>query len=206
MQKLREKHETIQQLTSQLQQMQKQMNSMSDSGDFQDVESNNSGRLCNVSRQPVMIPSSRSLLSRDKRLPLDTWNQSGSQENVFFWGNKFLRLIHPEIILKFFNLTTCKETEKPAPEAERMKTSHTSEADKLKAQFQCRQVVVWTDPDLDRQLLVSLWVKVSGCGIFPSSPQLVVPDSLSGVEFLSPALPVVSSREFRPESSDITGR
>ena len=29
-----------------------------------------------------MIPSSRSVLSRDKRLPLDTWNQSGLQENV----------------------------------------------------------------------------------------------------------------------------
>ena len=25
---------------------------------------------------------------------------------------KFLRMIHPEIILKEFNLTTCKETEK----------------------------------------------------------------------------------------------
>ena len=36
-QKSRENHETIQQLTSQLQQMQEQMN---DSGDFQDVESN----------------------------------------------------------------------------------------------------------------------------------------------------------------------
>ena len=34
-----------------------------------------------------MIPSSRALLSRDKRLPLDTWNQSGVQENVF--GNQF---------------------------------------------------------------------------------------------------------------------
>ena len=34
-----------------------------------------------------MIPSSRSLLSRDKRLPLDTWNQSGVEENVF--GNPF---------------------------------------------------------------------------------------------------------------------
>ena len=30
---------------------------------------------------------SRSLLSRDKRLPLDTWNTSGLQENVF--GNQF---------------------------------------------------------------------------------------------------------------------
>ena len=38
-QKLRENHETIQKLTSQLQEMQDQMNSMTDSGDFQDVES-----------------------------------------------------------------------------------------------------------------------------------------------------------------------
>ena len=83
-QKLRENHETIQQLTSQLQQMQEQMNCMSDSGDFQDVESNYSGRLSHVSSQLVMIPSSRSRLSRDERLPFDTWNQSGLQENVFW--------------------------------------------------------------------------------------------------------------------------
>ena len=37
-QKFGENHETIQQLTSQLQQMQEQMNAMHDSGDFQDVE------------------------------------------------------------------------------------------------------------------------------------------------------------------------
>ena len=48
------------------------MNSMNDSVDFQDVESNYSGRMSHVSSQPVMIPSSRALLSRDKRLPLDT--------------------------------------------------------------------------------------------------------------------------------------
>ena len=34
-----------------------------------------------------MIPCSRSMLSRDKRLPLDTWNTPGPQENVF--GNQF---------------------------------------------------------------------------------------------------------------------
>ena len=44
-QKVRENHETIQQLTSKLQQMQEQMNSKNDSGDFQDVESNYSGRV-----------------------------------------------------------------------------------------------------------------------------------------------------------------
>ena len=93
-QELSENHETIQQLTSQLQQMQEQMNSMNDSGDFQDVESNYSG-LCHVSSQPVMIPSSCSMLSREKRLPLDTWNMSGPQENVFVIN--LLRLIRPEI-------------------------------------------------------------------------------------------------------------
>ena len=45
-----------------------------------------SGRLSHISSQPV-IPSSRALLSRDKGLPLDTWNQSVVQENVF--GNQF---------------------------------------------------------------------------------------------------------------------
>ena len=59
------------------------MNSMIDSGDFQDVESNYSGRLSHVSSQPAMIPSSRTMLGRDKRLPLDTGNHSGLQENVF---------------------------------------------------------------------------------------------------------------------------
>ena len=68
-QKLRENHETIQKLTSQLQEMQEQMNSMNDSGESQEVESNYRGRLSYVSSQPAMIPSSRSMLSRDKRLP-----------------------------------------------------------------------------------------------------------------------------------------
>ena len=86
-QKLRESHETIQQFTSHLQQMQEQMNSMNDSGDFQDAESNYSGRLSHFSSQLVRIQSSRSLLSRDKRLPLDTWNQPEIQENVF--ANQF---------------------------------------------------------------------------------------------------------------------
>ena len=57
------------------------------SGEFQEIESNHSGRLSHVSSQPEMIPNSRALLSRDKRLPLDTWSQSGVQENAF--GNQF---------------------------------------------------------------------------------------------------------------------
>ena len=45
----RKNHETLQKLTSQLQEMQDQMNSMHDSGDCQEVESNHSGRLSYVS-------------------------------------------------------------------------------------------------------------------------------------------------------------
>ena len=83
MQKLEKSHETIQRLTSQLQEMQEQMNSMNDSGEFQEVESNHSGRLSYVSSQSAMIPSSRYILSHDKRLPPDTWNTLGLQEIVF---------------------------------------------------------------------------------------------------------------------------
>ena len=114
-QKLRENHETIQQLTSQLEKMQEQMNSMSSPGEFQDIESNYSGRLSHVPSQPEMIPSSRSLLSRDKRLPLDAWNQSGVQENVS--GNQFSTFDSSwKIFLKEFHLTTCTEIEKQPSE------------------------------------------------------------------------------------------
>ena len=77
--KLRENHETVQKFTSQLQEMKKQMDSMNDSGEFQEVESNQSGRLSYVSSQLAMIPSSCSTLSRDNRLPLDTWKTWGLQ-------------------------------------------------------------------------------------------------------------------------------
>ena len=87
-QKLRENHETIQQLTSQLQQMQEQMNSMNSSGEFQDIESMCSGRLSHVSIQLEIIPSSRALLSRDKRLPLDTWESIRSTVKRF-WKSIF---------------------------------------------------------------------------------------------------------------------
>ena len=50
------------------------------------MESNHSRRLSYVPSQPAMIPSSRSMLTCDKRLRLDTWNMSGPQENVF--GNQ----------------------------------------------------------------------------------------------------------------------
>ena len=65
---------------------------------LEDVESNCSWRLSHVSSQLAMIWSSRALLSRDKRLPLDTWNQPGLQENVL--GNQFSTCDHLQIFLR----------------------------------------------------------------------------------------------------------
>ena len=65
------KNETIQRLTSQMQQMQKHMNSMngiSRSG----IESQ-----CQIVSRSQSTSSARSVLSHDKRLPIDTWNSSG---------------------------------------------------------------------------------------------------------------------------------
>ena len=129
MQNLGENHETIQQLTSQLEEMQERMNSRSvGSGDFQEVESNYCGRFSHVSSQLVMIPSSRSMLSRDKRLPLG------------FLVIDFLRLIHPEIILKEFVLAHHKENEDQflKPQGRRL-FSHEM-TNKIDAQFQCRHL------------------------------------------------------------------
>ena len=47
------------------------------------MKSNHSGRVPHVPTQPAANPSSRSILSRDKRLPLDIWNTFPLQENVF---------------------------------------------------------------------------------------------------------------------------
>ena len=63
LQKLREYHETKQKVTSQLQELQDQMNFKNDSGECQEVESNHSGRLSYVPSVPAGMPSSRSMLS-----------------------------------------------------------------------------------------------------------------------------------------------
>ena len=78
--KFRENHETIQQITSQLQQMQEQMNFMNDS----DVKSNLSGTLFHGPSQLVMIPNCRCLHNRG---PLDIRNKFGLQE--VFWKSLF---------------------------------------------------------------------------------------------------------------------
>ena len=105
--------------------MQEQMNSTNCSGEFQDIESNYSGRLSHVSSQPTMIPSSRALLSRDKRLPLDTWNQPGLPENVF--GNQFSTFDSHRDYSQRFQSDDVQRNREAVSEAGRTKTSHTSE-------------------------------------------------------------------------------
>ena len=61
-------------LTSQIQELQERVNSMNDSGEFQEIESIRRGKS---SRVPV--PSPRALSSSDQSLRSDTWNLSGSQ-------------------------------------------------------------------------------------------------------------------------------
>ena len=72
-----------------------------------------------------MIPSSRALLSRDKRLPLDTRNQSGLQENVF--GNQLSTFDSPIDYAQRTQSDDVQKCRETVPEAGRMKTSHTSE-------------------------------------------------------------------------------
>ena len=125
-----ENHETIHQLTSQLQQMQEQMHSMSDSGDFQDVESNYSGRLSRVSSQ--MISS-----SRDKRLRLTFWI-TGKR----FFGNQFSTFDSQRDYSQRIQTDDVQRNREAVPEARRTKTIHTSEnrENQSKAQFQCRHL------------------------------------------------------------------
>ena len=89
-QKLRESHETIQRHTSQVQGFQERMNYLNVSGEFHEVESNCSGTCSHVPSQPARIPSPRAMLGCDRRFPLDTWNRSGSQENVFAYPRSTL--------------------------------------------------------------------------------------------------------------------
>ena len=64
---LRESHASIQELTSQIQEFKERMNYMSDSREFQDVESICSGNLCHVPSQLAIVPSLGRMLSRDQK-------------------------------------------------------------------------------------------------------------------------------------------
>ena len=78
-----------------------------------------------------MIPSFRSMLSRDKRLPHDTWNTSRPQENVTFT---------PEIILKEFTLAHHKENEDQFLKLQGRKLFSKEMTNRIETQFQCRHL------------------------------------------------------------------
>ena len=88
------------------------MNSVNDSGEFQEVESTYSGRLSCVSSPLAMIPSSRSMLS----------------------------LIHAEIILKEFTLAHHKENEDQFLKLQGRRLFAQEMTNKIEAQFQCRHL------------------------------------------------------------------
>ena len=76
-------HATIQELTSQIQELQEMVNCMNDSREFQNTESTCSGKLFHGPSQPAVVPGPRSMLSRDQSMPPNTWNLSGTQGNTF---------------------------------------------------------------------------------------------------------------------------
>ena len=47
------------------------------------IESICSGQISHVPSKPAVVPSPRSMLSRDQSLRSDTWNLSGAQGNFF---------------------------------------------------------------------------------------------------------------------------
>ena len=65
------------------------------------------------------------VLSRDKRLPLDTWNASGSQET--FFGNQFSTFDSPRDYPQRIQSDDVQRNREAVPEAGRTKTIHTSE-------------------------------------------------------------------------------
>ena len=116
--------------------MQEQTNSMKSSGEFQDIESNYSGRLSHVCGQPEMIPNSRALLSRDKRLPLDIRNQSKVQGTVL--GNHFLTFDSLRDFTQRISSGDVQKNEKQPLEIWRWKQIWEVKTDKIMAHFQCR--------------------------------------------------------------------
>ena len=118
--------------------MQEQTNSVNHSGDFQEVESNHSERLSHVPSQPSAIPSSRSMLSRDKRLPFDTLNAPGLQENVF--GHQFSTFGSPRNPSQGIHDSTTQGETESVPQATGSGTLSQEMTSKIRAQFQCRHL------------------------------------------------------------------
>ena len=83
-QQMRESHDTIQGLTSQIQELQERVNCIERFRRISRDRSELQWKKFSRSSQRAVIPSPRLMLSRDKRLPLDAWHLSESQGNVFW--------------------------------------------------------------------------------------------------------------------------
>ena len=118
----------------------KWINPVNDSGEFQEVESNHSGRLSHVPSQPEVIPSASSMLSRDKRLPSDTWNTLGLQENVF--GNQFSTFDSSRNPSQGIHHAWCRtwstKRDRISSTTNRNRDLLQEMTSKIRAQFQCR--------------------------------------------------------------------
>ena len=89
--RLIENQDTVNELTTRIQELQNEVNCMDDSRDFKDAESARSG-LSHVPSQPAFLPSYRDpggmvsrrggMLSRNDKPP-DIWNSQGTSGNVF---------------------------------------------------------------------------------------------------------------------------
>ena len=74
---------TVNQLLPQIQEPQDKVNSLNDAREFYDLETASSSGLSHVPSQPMSIPSSTGMISRDSCLPLDALNSMGASGNVF---------------------------------------------------------------------------------------------------------------------------
>ena len=75
--------DTVSQLLAQIQGLQGQVNSLADAREFHDPDTASSSRAPHVPSQPVIVPTSRGMLSRDSGLPPTTRDTLGTAGNVF---------------------------------------------------------------------------------------------------------------------------
>ena len=131
-QKIRVNYETIQKLTSQLQEMQEQMNSMNDSGEFQEVESNHSGRT--VLRSQSACSDSKFSFHAQPWQTLASWHMEyiWIAGRRFRWSN-FYVWFTPEL------LHASQRAWGSVLQARGDRDSFRKRWPKVEAQFQCRR-------------------------------------------------------------------
>ena len=76
-------HCDVSQLLTQIQDLQKEVNSLTDARDFYDPETASSSRASHVPSEPLNIPNPRGMLCRDSGSLLDTRNSMSTSRNVF---------------------------------------------------------------------------------------------------------------------------